>query len=160
MKKQPSIIILITIFGLFISSCVKQDNVHQAYAGPKKITKYQYYKADTNGVFSKLIYDIDTLGTVILWDNASDTYNDAWFKFTSLPAGFNLRGVGTGSRSIGWYIDAERKKTLTFFSEPNAGNVYFATYALEKKGKKITLTGVFDAGQNSYKEIIELTEAE
>lgn len=160
MKKHTSLLLFIAIFSLVLSSCIKQDNVHQAYAGPKKITKYQYYKADTNGVFSKLIYDIDTMGTVILWDNASDTYNDAWFKFTVLPAGFGLRGVGTGGRSIGWYIDVDTKKTLSFFSEPNPGNVFFATYALEKKGKKITLTGVFDAGQNTYKEIIELTEVE
>lgn len=91
----------------------------------------------------------------ILWDNSSDTYNNAYFYTKALPTGFKTNGVGGG---IGWYIDAEEEKSLTFFSEPNPGRVYYCIYTLQKKLNGVMiLEAVFGSGKNLYKEIIELS---
>ena len=152
-------IIGISLLFLILFSCSKEDNIRQKYAGPKKISHYQWIKADTiSGEFTQIIYDMDTLGEVILWDNSSDTYNNAYFYTSVLPAGFGMSGVGAGGGAIGWYMEAHEEKSLTFFSEPNAGNVQYCTYTLKKRmNGKIILEAVFGSGTALYKEIIELT---
>jgi len=153
------IFISIIIYSVALISCSKADNARLKFSGPKKISRYQWIKADSlSGEFNNVIYDIDTLGKVILWDNASDTYNDAYFYTSIFPAGFGFKGVGLNNMAIGWYVDADKYKSLTFFSEPNPGNVFYITYALDKKvNGKIVLTGVFTSNQDTFKEIIELT---
>ncbi len=151
--------ITITIYTITLFSCSKADNITSKYAGPKNISRYQWIKADSiSGEFNHTIYDIDTLGKVILWDNSSDTYNNAYFYTSIMPAGFGLNNVGTGYQSVGWYVDGVEAKSLTFFSEPNPGHVNYCIYTLNKKlNGKLILEAVFGSGTNMYKEIIELT---
>lgn len=157
MRKLQLLTIIVSLIALF--SCSKADNTMQKYAGPKKISRYQWIKADTlTGEFSQIIYDTDTMGRVILWDNASDTYNNANFFITMRPQGFINYSVGSGGEGIGWYADTKEGKSLTFFSEPNPGHVNYCIYTLNKKmNGKIILEAVFGSGKNLFKEIIELT---
>lgn len=153
-------LVVLSIVVFFTYSCSKEDNIHQKFAGPKLISRYQWIKADTTtGEFTQTIYDMDTMGRVILWDNASDAYNNARFYVNSLPAGFKLNNVGAMDEPIAWYADGKEGKTLTFFSEPNPGNVSYSIYSLKKKiGGKLILEAVYGYDKkNMYKEVIELS---
>ncbi len=152
--KNFKTIILFSLLFVFLSACEKEGRLRNKYAGPKKVSLYQWIKQDADGNFTEKVYDIDTLGDILMWDNGSDFYNDAHLYLKSLPVSWGLNGVGG---TVGWYCDWNDGETLSFFSEPNKGNIYYVTYTIKSNiNGKITLEGVFPQGNSIYKEVIEL----
>ena len=153
-----------TIIGLslLLGACKTETSLRQNFSGPRKVTRYQWIKQDSaSGEFNQVIYDIDTMGTMVFWDNGSDTYNYIDFKVKAYPAswgnGFE-KLLGSGAPIL-WYADFTEAKSFSFFTIPKT--VDFArrvTYTVDNRGKKLVLVGVLSDGKNLYKEVLELEE--
>lgn len=150
----------IVLFMVFLSACKTENALRQNFSGPRKISRYQWIKQDSvSGDFNKTIYDIDTLGTIIFWDNSSDTYNALDFKVKAYPASWRLEKLTSSGAAILWYADWREAKSFSFFTIPNGVDfVRRVTYTIDKRGDKLRLIGVFFDGKSYFKEIIELEE--
>ena len=154
--------LLFAVLILFLGSCKTEGGLRQDFCGPRKVTKYQWIKQDSiSGAFNKEIYNIDTLGTMVLWDNSSDTYNNINFKLKAYPVswGSNFQKLTTTGAPIFWYADFKEAKSFSFFSSPKTADfVRRVTYTVDKKGKELRLIGIVSDGKSLYKEIITLEE--
>ena len=160
--KKNSWIIVVLFFGLLVGSCKTENGIRQSLSGPRKVSKYQWIQQDSiTGEFTKVIYDTDTLGTMVLWDNSSDTYNNIGFKLKAYPVswGNSFEKLTTTGAPILWYADLKEAKSFSFFSTPKTADfVRRVTYTIDKKGKELVLIGVLSDGKKLYKEIITLEE--
>ncbi len=126
---------------LLISSCEKEDNARKKIAGNYKFYHYEvdYYAADGKTITSTTKKDLS--GTLELKENenksASDWYNNCNYSLTDIPKGWFDNDVKTQHPQ--WHCDQGSMKVINFFREPNAGNVIYATYTINKnpKGKHI-----------------------
>lgn len=156
-------VIILAIVTIFLGSCKTETGLRVKFSGPRKVAKYTFYEQDpSTGEFSKEIHNRTDLGTMIFFDNGSDTYNDLTPKLVAYPAawGVGITGVGSTGKVIGWYADFAEGKSFSFYSVPDGADfVKRATYTAEFKGKTLVLTGVFmDIGGKLYKEVMELEE--
>jgi len=153
MKK--TILYSLLLSAICLISCSKESRLRNKYAGPKTISRYQLFIADSvSQEFTKKIYDIDTMGDILLWDNNSDLYNNTTLYLKVAPTSWGVNGVGG---EVGWYCDWAEGKSFTFFSEFVKGRILSVTYTIKSNiGGKMTLECVFPLGKNIYKEIIEL----
>ncbi len=163
MKSKISILILGALF-IFWGACKTETSLRQNFSGPRKLSRYQWIKQDSiSGNFNKVIYDIDTLGSVIFWDNGSDTYNNIDFKLKAYPVswGTSFEKLTTSGAAILWYADFQEAKSFSFFTIPKGTDfIRRVTYTVDKRGKKLVLIGVLTDGKNLFKEILELDEIE
>ncbi len=147
---------------ILLGACKTENALRQNFSGPRKISRYQWLKQDSvSGDFNKTIYDIDTLGTIVFWDNASDTYNDLDFKVKAYPVswGSSFQKLVNSGAAIKWYADWKEAKSFSFFTIPTGTDfVRRVTYTVDKRGKKLVLIGAFSDGKNYFKEVLELEE--
>ena len=150
------------LWSIFFGACKTEVSLRQDFSGPRKVSRYQWIKQDSiTGEFNKTIYDVDTLGTMVLWDNGSDTYNNIDFKLKAYPVswGTGFEKLTTSGSAILWYADFKEAKSFSFFTIPKGVDfVRRVTYTVDKRGKKLVLVGVLSDGKNLYKEVLELEE--
>ena len=156
-------IALVSIAAIaLLSSCMKQDSMRAKYAGPKKISKYLYEKVDERGNLIQTIYDTTNIAELILWNNASDVFNDVTFTQGSLPAGWNHVNVGTGvsyGSAISWYMDFEKQKTFTFWSIGIDGNDYRQTYTLTKHTRNtLEMEAIYSTSNGYFHEVLTIED--
>ncbi len=155
---QTALLIVLVTLG----ACKTENGLRQNFSGPRKISRYQWIKQDSvSGDFNKTIYDLDTLGSIIFWDNSSDTYNQIDFKVKAYPVswGNSFQKLTSSGAGILWYADWKEAKSFSFFTIPTGTDfVRRVTYTVDKRGKKLVLIGVFSDGKNYYKEVLELEE--
>jgi hypothetical protein len=158
--KTRHLVQTVLLFLVFLSACKTENALRQNFSGPRKISRYQWIKQDSaSGDFNKTIYDIDTLGTIIFWDNSSDTYNQLDFKVKAYPVswGNSFQKLTSSGAAILWYADWKEAKSFSFFTIPTGVDfVRRVTYTIDKRGDKLRLIGVFSDGKSLYKEILEL----
>ena len=156
------ILLFSLVFVGFLSSCMKQDNMRAKYSGPKKISKYLYEKVDETGKLIQTIYDTTNIAELVLWNNASDVFNDVTFTKGSLPAGWNHVNVGTGvsyGSSISWYMDFEKQKTFTFWSRGIDGNDYRQTYTLLKHTRNtLEMEAMYNTPSGYFHEVLTIED--
>lgn len=155
-------IALLCVLVFLIQACNKEDNYRSMLAGPKTITLYQWKKQDENGSFSKVIHDTTALSDLILWDNDNASINNVTYFSEFGPAGWYYANVGMGEPHkvlIGWYLDYEEKKSLTFWSEDDYGTKFRVTYAMKiKPNGLIHLETVYNTIDGVFSEVIEMKD--
>lgn len=148
---------------LGLVSC-KERMLRNAFAGPKEIKSYSCLKSDVNGTFSVVVEKTDSRGTMLLWDNADDAYNNVTYSHPKLPIGFELSGVGGTSNNrkpIFWYADWVEKETMSFFTEEEGKFTVEQTYKLDMKGRDLHLSTIFlGSGDTLIKEEFVLAPLE
>lgn len=138
---------------LFLAACSKEDLLRHRYNGIFNVTSVtKEYFTSGSPDSSRTINDYGTIG---LYDNDINPYNNAAFTFLEHPISWFNTGVAgpLGDQPVGWYTDEVDGGTLTFFSDLEFISPY-AIYTVEKQGgKEYTWTYVeTDAGGLSYKE--------
>jgi len=138
---------------LLLAACSKEDLLRHEFNGVYTISSVRMEHFTGGSPDSSRT--IDHFGSIGLYDNDINPYNNAVFALAQLPASWSHTGVAgpLGDRPVGWYTDEVDGGTLTFFTVLDLITPY-AIYTVEKQGgKEYTWTYVeTDAGGMSYKE--------
>src|ERR1051326_1938492 len=142
---------------LLAASCNKENGNRRRTSGVYKIEKYEISYYSNNKVDS--VFTLDNPGTIALYDNGVNPYNNERDDLPGVPRGWLDNAVG-GTLPVGWYTDEGPGQTISFFSEdPGSGVTYYAIYTLDKKvGHRYTWTyvGTNSNGDMAYKEVFYL----
>ncbi|HEY6162987.1 MAG TPA: hypothetical protein VI112_17280 [Bacteroidia bacterium] len=154
---RSHIFIFLSVVLLAASSCNKESGNRRKYSGVYKIEKYEISYYSNNKVDS--VFTLDNPGTIGLYDNGLNPYNNERDDLPGVPRGWVDNAVG-GVLPVGWYTDEAKRQTITFFSEdPGSGQTYYAIYTVDKKiAHRYTWTyvGANSNGDISYKEVFYL----
>jgi len=163
MKRYLNITVVLSLM-LLLGACdvARESSIRRKLAGPKKLSRYIWKKQDSNGEFTKVIYDTTDMATMIFWDNDDAVFNNINYKGGNLPAGWGFAGVGYKGIPVWWYADWEEGKTLTLWSQNAMEEKFRTTYTLSHNAtySKIILETVYVYNNENYLEILELEEAE
>jgi hypothetical protein len=153
-NKLLSLSLLLTVSTFF--SCSKNDQARKKIAGNYSFYHYEvdYYNADGIKIDSTKQWDFD--GTLDLKnDNSagSDWYNECDYSLSDYPKGWVDNVVN--SHHPYWHTDQGSMKTISFFVEPNPGNVRYATYTITKNGHRKYIFSYVSANSSTGKIIYE-----
>lgn len=142
---------------LLLAACKKEDLLRHKYSGVYTVDSYERIFFDSTGT-SSTINDYGTLG---LYDNDNNPYNNVTYQLAGHPDGWHNNYVEGPAFNlpVGWYTDDVDGSTITFFSTDEY-TFYYAIYTVEHEGgKKYTWTYVQNNAGNeiTYKEVWSVT---
>jgi hypothetical protein len=151
MRNKYLIILICAGISIGLFSC-KENRRFYRKAGLYSVEKHEivYYNLEGGIDSTSTREDIGTIG---LYYNDSDTYNDVTYSLNYIPGGF-------GSSNLYWYIDNYDATTITFWYNLEYGTT-FTLYHIDKKvGKKETWTTVYTNAEGGIgrKEILTLKQ--
>lgn len=151
-KAVPSIIVL----GLLLASCDKEDRLRHKYSGLYTVNSQErhWYANDST-------VTVDDVGTLGLYDNDLNPYNNVTFILNHWPPSWDHNDVGGDfhDMAVGWYTDDVDGNTLTMFSEDEFA-FYYAIYTVEHEGGRDYSWSYVELDANdeiAYREVWKVT---
>lgn len=141
---------------IMFSSCQKEDNARKKIAGTYSFYNYEvdYYNTDGVRIDSSKKWDYD--GTITLTNDnqpGADWYNNCDYSLAQIPKGWYDNGIMT--KHPYWHVDQGSMKVISFFIEPNPGNVQYASYTITRNGPRKYIFSYVSASGSSGKILYE-----